>query len=70
MLLLATLFSLKSNLDVNISCRLNQKTKSSASKFKFRQANNCCNGALKAAKLVHVTKTKELRHRFPKTLFT
>ena len=36
-----------------------QKDKSSESKVKFRQVNNCCKRAIEAAKLAYATKTKE-----------
>ena len=38
---------------------LYQQNKSSESKAKFRQASNCCNRVLEAAKLAYATKTKE-----------
>ena len=38
---------------------LNQQNKSSESKGKFRQANNCCKRALEAAKFAYADKTKE-----------
>ena len=36
-----------------------QKDRSSDSKVKFGQANNCCKKVLEAAKLAYVNKTKE-----------
>ena len=39
--------------------RLYQQNKSSESKMKFRQANNCCKRVLEAAKLVYANETKE-----------
>ena len=36
-----------------------QLNKSSESKVKFRQANNCCKSVLEAVKLAYVNKTKE-----------
>ena len=36
-----------------------QKNKSSDSKVKFRQASNCCNRVLEAAKIAYANKTKE-----------
>ena len=39
--------------------RLYQKDKSSESKVKLRQATNCCERVLEAAKLVYANKTKE-----------
>ena len=38
---------------------LYQRSKSSESKVKFRQASNCCKRVLEAAKLAHANKTKE-----------
>ena len=38
---------------------LYQQNKSSESKVKFRQASNCCNRVLEAAKLAYANKTKE-----------
>ena len=39
--------------------RLYQQKKSSESKVKFRQASNCCERILEAAKLAYASKTKE-----------
>ena len=39
--------------------RLYQQNKSSESKVKFRQASNCCERVLEAAKLAYATETKE-----------
>ena len=39
--------------------RLYQKDKSSDSKVKFKQANNCCKRVLEAAKLAYANQTKE-----------
>ena len=39
--------------------RLYQKDKSSESKVRFRQASNCCNRVLEAAKLAYADKTKD-----------
>ena len=45
--------------------RLHQKHKSSESKVKFRQASNCCERVLEAAKLAYINKTRV--HHFPET---
>ena len=39
--------------------RLYQQNKSSESKVKFRQASNCCERVLEAAKLAYAAKTKD-----------
>ena len=43
----------------NCFFRLHQREKSSDSKVKFRQASNCCESVLEAAKLAYANKTKE-----------
>ena len=45
--------------------RLHQKHKSSESKVKIRQASNCCERVLEAAKLAYINKTRV--HHFPET---
>ena len=45
--------------------RLHQKHKSSESKVKFRQASNCCERVLEAAKLAYINKRRV--HHFPET---
>ena len=44
----------------NHFCCLYQKDKSSDSKLRFRQASNCCEKVLEAAKLAYANKRKDL----------